>query len=85
MVVASEKTRTEYSDKAQAFCDRRSCAKFDVKKYVDQLRRLLPNVPPIDQSALCSLHKSKDYKGMVQLIKKSMSIEGVTIQIMWVP
>jgi hypothetical protein len=58
---------------------------FDVKKYLQELRRMLPYVPPISVAALKSLHKAHDYKGMVKLIKRAMNIEDVTFLVVWVP
>jgi hypothetical protein len=58
---------------------------FDVKKYLQELRRMLPYVPPISVAALKSLHKAHDYKGMVKLIKRAMNIEDVTFLVIWVP
>jgi hypothetical protein len=58
---------------------------FDVKKYLQELRRTLPYVPPIPTAALKSLHKAQDYKGMVKLIKRAMNIEDVTFLVVWVP
>src|SRR5208337_16502 len=57
----------------------------EIKAYLTQLRSVLPCVPPIAAPSLEALHKSKNFKGMVHLIKKSMNIEGVTIRVLWVP
>src|SRR5271166_6491443 len=53
----------------------------EIKAYLTQLRSVLPCVPPIAAPSLEALHKSKNFKGMVHLIKKSMNIEGVTIRV----
>jgi hypothetical protein len=50
-----------------------------------KVRQALPCVPPAATASLQSLHRAKNYKGMVQLIKKSMNIEGITIRVLWVP
>jgi len=57
----------------------------DVKSYLDQLKRVLPCVPPISKGPLKALHAAQSYKGMVQLIKKAMNIEDVTFLVSWVP
>jgi hypothetical protein len=56
----------------------------DIKNYLDQLRAVLPCVPPISAEPLRSLHAAQDYKGMVQFIKKAMNIADVTFQVFWV-
>jgi hypothetical protein len=57
----------------------------DVKKYLDQLKAVLPPVQPISTGRLKALHAAQDYKGMVQLMKQVMNIEGVTFVVYWVP
>jgi hypothetical protein len=42
---------------------------FDVKTYLQELRKRLPYVPPIPVEELKSLHKTQDHKGIVRLIK----------------
>jgi hypothetical protein len=66
------------NDRAErdAGCTNRSCPTFDVAKYLQQLRQALPYVPPIPVNALTSLHAAQDYQGMVELIKKTMNVEG---------
>jgi hypothetical protein len=55
----------------------------EVKGYLRQLRQSLPYVPPIPLDALYSLHKARDYEGLVRLIKKTMNIE-VRLRVGWV-
>lgn len=55
----------------------------NVKSYLDQLRQALPHVPPIPVRALKSLHKVRDYEGMVRLIRSTMNIE-VRLIVGWV-
>jgi hypothetical protein len=55
----------------------------DVNAYIDQLRQALPRVPPIPMRALKSLHKARDYEGMVRLIKRTMNID-VRLVVGWV-
>jgi hypothetical protein len=56
-----------------------------IKDFLAQLRQKLPYVPPVSAGTLQSLHQAKNYKGMVQQIKKFMNIEGVKIRVEWVP
>jgi len=56
-----------------------------IKKYLRQLQEALSPAPPISVENLKSLHAAQDYKGMVQLIKRSMNIEEVTFRVLWVP
>jgi hypothetical protein len=55
----------------------------DIETYLRQLQQALPYVPPISVEALYSLHKAKDYEGVVQLIKQTMNI-GVRLRVGWV-
>ncbi len=55
----------------------------DVRAYIDQLRRALPHVPPIDARQLKSLHRQRDYEGMVRLIKSAMNLDA-RLRIGWV-
>ena len=66
-----------------AFCDNSACPTFQVAKYLRDLRRYLPAVPPISTNQLQALHASRDYKGMVRLIKRAMNIE-TDIRVVWV-
>jgi Putative peptidoglycan binding domain len=66
-----------------AFCDNSACPTFQVAKYLRDLRRYLPAVPPISTNQLRALHASRDYKGMVRLIKYAMNIE-TDIRVVWV-
>jgi hypothetical protein len=68
--------------KASAHC---IVSDFDVTKYLHELRQRLPYVPPISVDDLKSLHKAKDHKGIVRLVKRAMNIEHVTFQVFWVP
>jgi hypothetical protein len=47
----------------------------EIKGYLAQLREVLPVVPPVPTAALKSLHKAKDYEGLVRLIRQSMNVE----------
>jgi hypothetical protein len=64
-------------------CTLRSCPTFDVRKYLYQLRQMLPCVRPVPIGTLKSLHIARDYKGMVRLIKKTMNVE-TDIHVLWV-
>jgi hypothetical protein len=55
----------------------------EIKTWLAQLRQALPCVPPIPTATLKSLHKSRDYTGMVQFIKDTMNVE-VKLRIGWV-
>jgi hypothetical protein len=70
---------------SRSFCDDRFCPTFDVRKYMQQLRQMLPYVPPIDLTALKRLHGARDHKGIIRLVKRLMNIEAVTFQVFWVP
>jgi hypothetical protein len=50
---------------------------------IDQLRQHLPHVPPIAARRLKALHKSRDYEGMVRLIRSAMSLD-VRLLVGWV-
>jgi hypothetical protein len=54
-----------------------------VKTYLEELRQVLPYVPPIPVRALRSLHRARDYEGMLRLIKKAMNVE-VRLVVGWV-
>ncbi len=64
-------------------CVLTECPKFTVAKYLHQLQQGLPRVPPIPDRALKALHKTRDYEGMVALVKKTMNIE-VRLIVGWV-
>jgi hypothetical protein len=64
-------------------CDLRICPKFDVEKYLHQLRQTLPHVPPISGWELKSLHEAQDYEGMVRLVRKTMNVQ-VKLKVGWV-
>lgn len=55
----------------------------DVQKYLRDLKQALPRVPPIPVQELKSLHKTRDFEGMVRLIKRTMNVE-VRLVIGWV-
>ena len=55
----------------------------EIKTYLRQLQQVLPRVPAIPVGALKSLHKARDYEGMIRLIRKTMNIE-VDLRIGWV-
>jgi hypothetical protein len=83
VVAKRENNRAEHDTDARPFCTLQSCPTFDVKKYLHQLQRALPCVPPIPVQALTSLYTARDYEGMVQLIKKAMNVE-VRLVVGWV-
>jgi hypothetical protein len=56
---------------------------FDVKASLHQLRQALPYVPPIPVASLITLHRARDYKGLVELIRKTMNVE-VNLRVAWV-
>ena len=70
---------------SHSFCDDQFCPTFAVRKYMQQLRQMLPYVPPIDLTALKRLHVARDHKGIIRLVKRLMNIEAVTFQVFWVP
>ena len=55
----------------------------EIKGYLAQLRQALPCVAPVSARALKSLHKAKDYEGMLRLIRQSMNVQ-VRLTIAWV-
>jgi hypothetical protein len=58
----------------------------EIKKYLSQLRQVLPNVQPVSTAklkSLKSLHKARDYEGMVRLIRQSMNMQ-VRLTVGWV-
>jgi hypothetical protein len=54
-----------------------------VKTYLEQLQQALPYVPPVPVRTLRSLHRARDYEGMLRLIKKTMNVE-VRLVVGWV-
>jgi hypothetical protein len=60
---------------ARSMCTLKSCPKFNVEKYLLQLRHTLPCVSPVPVRALKSLHKARDYTGMVRLVRRAMNVE----------
>jgi hypothetical protein len=54
----------------------------EVKKYLSQLRQVLPNVQPVSTAKLKSLHKARDYEGLVRLIRQAMNVE-VHLTVAW--
>lgn len=85
MVAKRENGHVEHDADAPPDCTLRSCPTFDVKKYLHQLQQLLPYVPPIPVRSIKLLHKAKDHKGIIRLIKKAMNIEDVTFVVHLVP
>lgn len=57
----------------------------EVKRYLAQLQSTLPKVPPISAGPLEALHAAGNYKGMVQSIKKLMSLHDITFHVFWMP
>ena len=47
----------------------------EIEGYLAQLQRVLPRVPPASTRELKSLHRAKDYEGMVRLIRQAMNIQ----------
>jgi hypothetical protein len=78
-----ENDRAEHDVDARPFCTLQLCPKFDVEKYLHQLRQALPHVPPISGWELRSLHEAQDYEGMVRLVRKTMNVE-VKLKVGWV-
>jgi hypothetical protein len=74
----------ESCDEARS-CDRRECPLFDPRRYLRKLRELLPYVPPVNLGELERLHRAHDHKGIVQLVKRLMNIEAITLKVFWVP
>jgi hypothetical protein len=58
---------------------------FDVKTFLQELRKTISYVPPITAVELKYLHKTRDHKGIVRLVKRTMNIEDITFQVFWVP
>ncbi len=54
----------------------------DVKAHVDQLRRLLPYVPPVSVDEIKALHQKGDFGAVVKLIRSTMNV-GVNLTIHW--
>jgi hypothetical protein len=73
--------RAKHGSDEPTKCDKKFCLKFDTKKYLQQLQQFLPPVPPVPKSVLKSLHNTRDFKGMVQLIKRAMNIGDVTFHV----
>jgi hypothetical protein len=66
-------------------CERLECALFDARRYLRKLRELLPYVPPVDLAELERLHRARDHKAIVQIVKRLMNIEEITFKVFWVP
>jgi hypothetical protein len=64
-------------------CTLQSCPTFAVAKYFPQLRQMSPCVPPTSGRVLKKLHGAQDYQGMLELIKRTMNIEGRLV-VAWV-
>ena len=47
----------------------------EIEGYLVQLQQVLPCVPPVSTRELKSLHRAKDYEGMVRLIRQAMNIQ----------
>jgi hypothetical protein len=54
-----------------------------VMDYLTQLQQVLPNIPPISVRSLKSLHRAKDFEGMVAFIKTAMKMDA-KLRIGWV-
>jgi hypothetical protein len=65
-------------------CERRECALFGARRYLLKLRELLPYVPPVDLAELERLHRARDHKAIVQIVKRLMNIEEITFKVFWV-
>jgi hypothetical protein len=83
VVAKRENDRAGHDAEGRPFCALESCPTFDVKKYLHQLQQALPRVPPIPVRTLRSLHATRDYEGMVRLIKNTMNVE-VRLVVGWV-
>jgi hypothetical protein len=64
-------------------CALKSCPKFNVERYLQQLRQLLPFVPPMPSETLKALHRARDYEGMVLLIRRAMNVQA-KLHVAWV-
>lgn len=51
--------------------------------YLNQLQQVLPNIPPVSVRNLKSLHRAKNFEGMVALIKTAMKMDA-KLRIGWV-
>ncbi len=54
----------------------------DVKAYVDQLRGLLPHVPPVSVEEIKALHQRRDFGAVVKLIRTTMNV-GTNLTVHW--
>lgn len=48
----------------------------DVAAFINQLRQVLPQAPPIDTHVLKVLHEKRDYEGLVRKIRSAMNLEA---------
>lgn len=54
-----------------------------IESYLKQLQEVLPRVPPISARSLKSLHKARDYEGIVRLVRRTMNLD-VRLVVGWV-
>lgn len=54
----------------------------DVEAYIDQLRQVLPYVPPIPVQEIKALHRKRDLGGIVKLVRKTMNV-NVRLTLHW--
>lgn len=55
-------------------------SEIDVKAYLDQLRRDLTYVSPIPVQTIKTLHKKRDFGGIIKLIRRTMNVDvGLTV------
>ena len=72
---------TEDADGRPA-CDLESCPKFNVERYLRELRQTIPFVPPVPVQALKALHTARNYGRLVQLIRRTMNVQ-VNLKLVW--
>jgi hypothetical protein len=58
-------------------------ADIDIASSIKKLRQHLPHVPPISVRKLKALHGTRDYEGMVRLIRSAMNLE-VRLLVGWI-
>ena len=54
-----------------------------VRSYLDQLQNVISRTPPVSVRELKTLHRAKDYEGMVRFIRKTMNLE-INLTVGWV-
>jgi len=54
-----------------------------IEAYIKQLREAIPHVSPVSAKGLKTLHRRRDYEGMVRLIRRTMNLD-VKLIVGWV-